>query len=115
MQLLRSFHLIVTQENTCHAGIVYANTKFPEDNRELHSVDCVEYIDGLDNKSSYNGFDIWLEIDVRWTLDTVHDDTKDDPFCARVFSRNTVLLTMPGVPYVTRYDRDKSPFHDDPW
>lgn len=85
--------------------MIYANTLYPERNRELTKVSHANNFEGADGRSFYYGFDIWLEIDLRETLDVMDDDEKDDPYTGRIFTKNSILFTMPGIPYIARHDR----------
>ena len=74
----------------------------PEANREV-TVFQVENIPGVRNKKAfYHGYFIALPIDWRWYL----DDDKTEHVKARVFTDNSVMLTMPAFDYTLLHDRD---------
>ena len=90
--------------------IVYANTKKPDDNRELGNVYHIKDIPGKDKKSYFYGFSIIYEIDLCHTF-----DVEEDPFKARIYTHNTILFSFPSWVFALRHDAAQFAGHLDPF
>lgn len=93
--------------NVCLAGIIYANTEDPSDNREISKIFSASNILGDDDKTYYHGFVIIMRIDLRKILEIVGNDDAEDPYKLRVYTQNTLLLTYQGRDYNFDNHRDE--------
>jgi hypothetical protein len=79
------------------------NIKTPEANREALVFPLTD-IKGVDSKKHFCDYYIMLPMDIRYIL----GDTEVEFYKARVFSSNSVLVTLPSWPYGPLMDRDEA-------
>lgn len=93
-----------TQTMSSNSFTINVNTATPEANREV-SVYDIERIDGVGERENalFKGYWICMPIDVRFIL----DDLTTEHWKARVYSSDTVLLSIQAWDYSQLHDRDE--------
>ena len=91
--------------NAPNTFTIKVNTAHPEANREVmvYDLDRIQGAGEANKNTLYKGFWICLPIDVRFIL----DDVNTEHWKARVFSSNSVLLSIQAWNYSHLYDRDE--------